>query len=61
MDTRRFDKNADQLVQILAHINTVPEWKSHEVLLDRHYLMRALETCIALNDKLGKMAEKGLI
>lgn len=61
MDTRRFDKNADQLVQIMAHISTIDKWGYQPAADLQHYYLAALEKCLELNDKLGKMAELGLI
>lgn len=61
MDTRRYDRNADQLSQIY--------W--HYARLQRHYrvqpcprideMMKLIEQALVINDELGQMAEKGLI
>tara|TARA_Y100001963_G_C6704260_1_gene411103 strand:+ start:928 stop:1113 length:186 start_codon:yes stop_codon:yes gene_type:complete len=61
MDARRFDRNADQLAQIIAHITQVPQYVNHQILMDRHHLLLLLDQAIKLNDKLGKACEKGLI
>lgn len=61
MDARRFDRNADQLSQIIAHIRQVPQHLDHRVMMRRHRMLKALEKALEINDLLGKDCERGLI
>ena len=61
MDARRCDRNADQLAQIFHHVSQLPQYHSHEVLMLRHDYLKLIEAALKINDKLGKMMEKGLI
>jgi len=61
MDSRRFDRNADQLSQIFHHVTRIPQHKSHDGLMKRHRLLLLLEEALKLNDELAKMVEKGLL
>ena len=61
MDTRRYDKNADQIIQIMAFISTIDKWGYPPAADLAHHIIRSLELCLEYNDKLGKMAELGLI
>lgn len=61
MDARRYDRNADQLAQILwnlRHLETRHNEEASKLKIEMRYL---LDQALHINDKLGKMAEKGLI
>jgi len=61
MDARRYDRNADQLAQILWHVNkmyTKPDSIEEHLRLE---LVGAIHRAMIANDNLGKLAEKGLI
>lgn len=62
MDSRRFDRNADQIAQILGHyrkIRTLIHDREHDLMLQSAIVM--LDSLLEINDKLGESAEKGLI
>lgn len=62
MDARRFDRNADQISQILGHyrkIRTLIYDHEHDLMLQSAIVM--LDSLLEINDKLGESAEKGLI
>ena len=61
MDSRRFDRNADQLCQIHFFVNHKVPDRAGQPSLMRQELLIILQRAIYLNDELGKMAEKGLI
>lgn len=61
MDARRYDKNADQLAQILwnlRHLETRHDAIASQIKLE---MLHLIDQALVLNDKLGKMAERGLI
>ena len=61
MDARRYDRNADQLAQIFWHLGRM-NWKHDDEATALRLEMRHLiEQALVINDKLGKMAEKGLL
>lgn len=61
MQARRYDKNADQLAQILWNLNHL-KTNTGDI---QHYYVEEMKQLIAealvINDRLGKMHEKGLI
>ena len=61
MDARRYDRNADQLSQIFWHTNRLPKQINGWTNENRARLLELLEEALKINDKLGQMAEKGLI
>lgn len=61
MDARRYDRNADQLAQIFWHINREYINLNDEPNNLRREMLEAIEKALDINDKLGVMAEKGLI
>jgi hypothetical protein len=61
MDSRRCDRNADQLAQIFHHVSRLPQHQSHELLMLRHRYLALIEEALKINDAIGKMYEKGLI
>lgn len=61
MDARRFDKNADQLCQIMNNIRLINPTMSHDVLMYRFEMVNLLERALAINDKLQELTKKGLI
>lgn len=61
MSGRKFDKNADQIIQIMGHMSTIDKWQYPPAADLAHHVIRALELCLEYNDKLGEMAELGLI
>lgn len=61
MDARRFDKNADQLAQIFWHLQrqtVTSSTQANELFATYGQL---IQEALEINDKLGQMAEKGLI
>ena len=62
MDSRRFDRNADQLSQILKHFRQI-QGKVHfggrEIMIENAIVM--IEAILDINDDLGDLAGKGLI
>lgn len=61
MDARRFDRNADQLCQILAHVALLKAKMPQHGQPQLEQLWVSLNQSLQMNDELGKMAEKGLI
>ena len=61
MDPRRYDRNADLLSQICWHLDKIKHHNSEIAEAARLRYMVVLQECLKLNDKLGEMAEKGLI
>ena len=61
MDSRRFDRNADQISQVFFHFSNWNLAVDGQPSLMRQELLIILQRAIYLNDELGKMAEKGLI
>lgn len=61
MDSRRFDRNADQLSQIFFHVNRIFTTTSNPATEIKLEMLAKLEELLELNDKLGEMAGKGLI
>lgn len=61
MDSRRFDRNADQLCQIYWHFANMKIYQPDNAVEKRRLLLEMLQECIHLNDDLGKMTEQGLI
>lgn len=61
MDSRRFDRNADQLSQIFFHFSNWNLFVDGQPALMRQELLIILQRAIYLNDEMGKMVEKGLI
>lgn len=61
MDTRRYDKNADQISQILWNLRRL-ETRHDEIASSMKLeMMHLLSQALVINDKLAKLAEKGLI
>lgn len=61
MDARRYDRNADQLSQIYWHLNRLPTQPRLEAQICITRYRELIEKALEINDKLGQMAEKGLI
>ena len=61
MDARRYDRNADQLSQIIWHYARLARQKSPNVHPQIDDIMRLLYECLQMNDELAQMAEKGLL
>lgn len=61
MDARRYDLNADQLSQILWHFTKLEKSMPPHGKNDIDKMTELILDALYLNDKLGKMAEKGLI
>ena len=61
MDARRFDRNADQLSQIYFHVNNIPTTTSNSATQIKIQMLEKIEILLELNDRLGQMAQKGLI
>ena len=61
MDARRYDKNADQLAQILWNLNrlnTIHNERADEI---KKRMIDIIHEALQWNDELGNMAEKGLV
>lgn len=61
METRRYDKNADQLAQILwqlQRLRTFHQDDATELKIEMKFL---ISQALVINDKLGKLHEQGLI
>jgi hypothetical protein len=64
MSARRYDKNADQLAQIYSFFKDLGlkgTYFEELAMMTRHELLEVLERALLLNDRMGKLAEKGLI
>ena len=62
MDSRRFDRNADQLSQILKHFRQIQgkvQFGGREIMIENAIVM--IEAILDINDDLGDLAGKGLI
>ena len=61
MDARRYDKNADQLAQIMWNLNrlsTIHNERADEI---KKRMIELIHEALRWNDELGNMAEKGLV
>ena len=61
MDARRYDKNADQLAQIMWNLNrlsTIHNERADEI---KKRMIELIHEALQWNDELGNMAEKGLV
>ena len=61
MGVSRYDKNADQLCQIMNHLRSNKHHSDQTAEMWRVNALVMLEAVLELNDELGKMEEKGLI
>lgn len=61
MMSRRYDKNADQLAQILWHLNQLWTIGDDEATQLKQEMKHLIAQALVINDKLGNMHEKGLI
>ena len=61
MDARRFDRNADQLSQIYWHLSRLTTHPRLEAQISITRYRELIDEALKINDKLGQMAEKGLI
>lgn len=61
MQARRYDKNADQLAQILWNLNQLWTVGDDEATIMKQEMKHLIAQALVINDKLGKMHEKGLI
>ena len=61
MGVSRYDKNADQLCQIINHLRTCKHYSDDRAEMWRVNALVMLEAVLELNDELGKLDEKGLI
>jgi len=61
MGVSRYDKNADQLCQIINHLRQNQHYNNDQAENWRQNMLTMLNTCLMLNDQLGEMDEKGLI
>ncbi len=61
MDSRRYDRNADQLCQVHFQFMHKLDNLHGQPALMRDEMLVILQRAIYLNNELGKMAEKGLI
>jgi len=61
MDAQRYDKNADQLCQIINHLRKCKHYDHDQAEMWRQNMLVMLQSCLMLNDELGSMTEKGLI
>ncbi len=61
MGVSRYDKNADQLCQIINHLRKCKHYSHDQAEMWRVNALVMLEAVLELNHELGKMTEKGLI
>jgi len=61
MGVSRYDKNADQLCQIINHLRQNKHFNHQIAEMWRQNMLTMLEACLEVNDELGKLDEKGLI
>jgi len=61
MGVSRYDKNADQLCQIINHLRSNKHYSHDQAEMWRQNMLTMLQSCLMLNDELGSMTEKGLI
>jgi len=61
MGVSRYDKNADQLCQIIKHLRQNKHFNDNQAENWRQNMLTMLQTCLMLNDQLGEMDGKGLI
>lgn len=61
MDARRYDKNADQLAQILWNLNRLNTMTNDRADEIKKRMIELIHEALQWNDELGNMAEKGLI
>lgn len=61
MGVSRYDKNADQLCQILDHMRQNKHFNNLTAEHLRVNMMIMIEAMLIANDSLGEMAGKGLI
>lgn len=61
MDSRRFDRNADQLSQIFWHMTKLQKQRFPENHPKLEFMLAHLQACLKLNDDIAAMREKGLI
>jgi len=62
MDGRRADRNADILAQIYFHLTEFSKKNTNDQAEEYAHIMRQhIELALKYNDRLGRMAEKGLI
>ena len=65
MDARRFDRNADQIAQILNHYrrirstSLIPFQDDNDMLLQKAITM--LDHVLQINDTIAELAQKGLL
>jgi len=61
MGVSRYDKNADQLCQIVNHLRSLKHYNNKLAEAYRENMITMLLLCLDLNNDLGKLDEKGLI
>lgn len=61
MGVSRYDKNADQLCQIINHLRSKQHFSNEQAEAYRQNMVTMLLLCLDLNNDLGKLDEKGLI
>ena len=61
MDTRQYDRIADRLAQLHFLVSRIRTQTSMVATQTQEQFVRKLQECLELNDRLGKMTEKGLI
>jgi len=61
MDARRYDKNADQLAQILWNLNRLSTLHNERADEIKKRMIELIHETLKWNDELGNMAEKGMI
>ena len=62
MNGRKFDKNADQLCQIVAHYRLLQRTKQpsrYSIMIENAIVM--LEAILDINDDVGKAEQKGVL
>lgn len=61
MDSRRFDRNADQLSQILWHFTKLQKQQFPNNVHELDKMLELLQFALQLNDDIAALREKGLI
>lgn len=61
MDARKFDRNADLLMQLRRNISQIPTRSTFGYIEERDRILDLIQEALDINDTLGGMAEAGLI
>ena len=61
MDARKFDRNADLLMQLRRNISQIPTRAEGVYIGERDLMLELIEEALKLNDTLGNLYGKGLV